>query len=139
MNISISTDNDQLDIGMIHTYLSENSYWASSRSRTEVELSIKYSICFGMYLGDKHQIGFARVVTDRIIFAYLMDIFVLDAYQNRGFGKKLIEFILHHEIIDKLKTVALKTKDAHGFYEKYGFEKIGNSPLWMAKDNQDIG
>ncbi len=138
MKIYISSDSNQLDVVMIHSYLSNTSYWAKGRTRAEVENSIKNSLCFGMFKTDGQQIGFGRAVTDGTIFAYLMDIFILEDFRYRGFGKLLINHILNHETIRNLKTVALKTKDAHKFYQSNGFEIIGNSPFWMTRDKQEI-
>jgi hypothetical protein len=75
MLTEISTDPSRLDIGLIHNFLT-SSYWATGRSREVVERSIAHSLCFGAYQ-DGHQIAFARVVTDRAVFAYLMDVFVV--------------------------------------------------------------
>ena len=74
-DVLISTDKNQLDLDYIYTYLS-NSYWAKDRTRENILLSINNSICFGVYF-EKKQIGFARLVTDYGVFAYLMDVFIL--------------------------------------------------------------
>lgn len=130
----ISTDKVLLDVDLIHRYVSTISYWGSGRTIEEVLGTIENSFCFGMYNEANEQIGFARLVTDYVTFGYLMDVIVFDEYQGKGYGKELIEFILGHDRVKKLNTIALKTKDAHGLYEKFGFKKIGDSDLWMAKD-----
>jgi len=63
-----------------------------------------------------------------------MDVIVFEEHQGKGYGKMLAEFIMNHSIVSKLKTIALKTKDAQSFYEKFEFKPIGNSDLWMAND-----
>jgi hypothetical protein len=73
---SINTDREKLDIDFIHDYLCNQSYWARGRLRDDVEKSIKNSLCFGIYIHDQ-QIGFARIVTDYITFAWLCDGFNL--------------------------------------------------------------
>jgi N-acetylglutamate synthase-like GNAT family acetyltransferase len=102
----------------------------------EVKKTIENSYCFGIYTSDKEQIGFARVVTDYIYFGYFMDVIILDKFQRQGYGKILVDFMLADSTIKNLKTIALKTKDAHQLYERYGFNKIGDSPLWMSVDKQ---
>lgn len=121
-NYLISTDKSKLNIDTIHQFLSK-SYWASDRPRSVIEKSIKHSICFGVYDGEK-QIGFARVVTDCAVFAYIMDLFIIESYQQKGLGKWLMECILDHPELTRLKRWVLATKDAHGFYEKFGFRVI---------------
>ena len=76
----ISTDPARLDIEVIHGFL-RHSYWAEGRKRSVVERSIKNSLCFGVYLAGR-QVAFARVVSDRAVFAYLMDVFVIPEFQS---------------------------------------------------------
>ena len=79
---AISTDPGRLDLSLIHDYLS-HSYWAAGIPRELVARSIAGSLAFGIYHEAK-QVGFARVITDRATFAYLADVFVLEAYRGRG-------------------------------------------------------
>ncbi len=134
MDVFVTTDKARLDVEKIHDYISNHSYWGRGRSLEEVQTTIANSLCFGMYLPGDLQVGFGRVVTDYTIFAYLMDIFIFNEYQKKGYGKALVNKILDHELLRKVRTIALKTRDAHGLYEAFGFEKIGNSPMWMTKD-----
>ncbi|MGY8914434.1 MAG: GNAT family N-acetyltransferase [Flavobacteriales bacterium] len=135
METHISTNKEQLDINKIHRYISENSYWGMGRSLEDVKKTIDNSFCFGLYSETNKQLGFARVVTDFVVFAYVMDVIIFKKYQGKGLGYKLISHIISNDDLSKIKTFALKTKDAHSLYERLGFEKIGNSKLWMAKDN----
>ena len=63
-DFEISTDTSRLDIEMIHSFLSEESYWANKRTLEQTKTAIENSICFGVYQGEE-QVGFARVVTDK--------------------------------------------------------------------------
>ncbi len=134
MEIHISTDKKLLDVSRIHEYISTVSYWGRGRTIQEVQKTIENSLCFGMYNILNEQIGFARVVTDHVAFGYFMDVIIFEEYQGKGYGKKLIEHIMNHDVVKKLKTIALKTKDAHNLYEKHEFKSIGDSSLWMAND-----
>lgn len=90
----ISTDRRRLDVDAIHAFLA-SSDWAQGRAREIVERSIAHSLCFGVYHGGR-QVGFARVVTDRAVFACLMDVFVLPDHRGHGVGKLLVRTILAH-------------------------------------------
>jgi GNAT superfamily N-acetyltransferase len=116
----VSTDNSKLDIGMIHDYLTNQSYWAKNIPRDVVERSIGNSLCFGIYEGEK-QIGFARLVTDKATFAYLADVFILEDHRGKGLSKWLIEVIQTHPDMQGLRRWMLGTRDAHGLYEKFGW------------------
>jgi GNAT superfamily N-acetyltransferase len=134
----LSTDKHRLDIETIHRYLSERSYWAKGRDLDTVRQSIAHSLCFGIYGPDDAQVGFARVVTDYAIFAFIMDVFVLEAYRGRGLGQRLIAFITGLPELRHLKRWQLITADAHGLYEKYGFAGLAEPQRHMEKVNKAV-
>jgi len=119
--IAISTDKNKFDIEMIHSFLT-NSYWAKGRTMQQVQKSIDNSLCFGVYL-NKIQIGFARAVTDYTVYVYLMDVFILPTHRGKGYSKQLMKAILEEPTLQECKDWTLKTKDAHGLYEQFGFAK----------------
>ena len=127
--IQISTNKEKLDIQLIHNYLSKESYWARGRELETIKRSIDHSLCFGVYL-DSQQIGFARVVTDFAVFAWLLDVFILENHQGKGYGKKLMAAIMSHKDLQNLQRWGLGTDDAHGLYEQFGFKPL-NKPQQM--------
>ncbi|MFC0116478.1 GNAT family N-acetyltransferase [Pseudoalteromonas xiamenensis] len=133
MNTSMTISNDirTLDVETIHDYLANQSYWAQGRTRAQVQQSIEHSMCFGAYI-DGELIAFARVITDTVVFAYLLDVFVLENHQGKGVGKQLLGHILNHE---KLQTVnwLLRTNDAAALYEKFGFKVIDAPETYLRK------
>lgn len=131
--LDISTDKARLDLNFIHAYLSEESYWAKGRTFEEVRRSIEHSTCFGAYLPDGRQVAFARVVTDQVVFAWLMDVFVSPSERGRGFGKQLVAYILNHPDLRDVNGFGLRTEDAHGLYRRFGFEEIPKVQTWMLK------
>jgi GNAT superfamily N-acetyltransferase len=132
-NFVISTDKSRLDVQAIHSYLSERSYWAKGRSLETVQKSIDKSLCFGIYDQSRQFVGFARVVTDSAIFAYIMDVFILEDYRGKGLGKRLIEYILDFPELNNLARWHLVTDDAHGFYKKCGFSGLAAPEKHMEK------
>ncbi len=130
----ISTDKKKLDIDYIFEVLSK-TYWAHSRSIDEIKESINNSLCFGMYIDGK-QMGFARVVTDKVVFSYLMDVFIDERFRGQNFGSELIDKIYHHKDLVNVKNHYLHTKDAQEFYKKHGFEIYGFPFKFMIKTLQ---
>jgi GNAT superfamily N-acetyltransferase len=130
MKIEISTDKDRLDVGVIHSFLAADSYWVPGISRSSVEKCIKHSFCFGVYTDDR-QIGFARVVTDFVRYAHLLDVFVLPEYRGRGIAKLLMEDILAHPELRTIVRYTLGTQDAHGLYAQFGFTAPANPERQM--------
>ncbi len=121
-NYLISTDKSKLDIKAIQNYLS-TSYWAKNRLLKTTKLTIKNSLCFGVYYKNE-QVGFARVVTDYATFAYLADVFILEDHRGKGLSKWLMEVILNYGEVQNLRRWFLATRDAHTLYEKFGFTAI---------------
>jgi len=134
MTIEISNNKELLNIEFIHKYLSEESYWAQGRTLEAVKTSIENSLCFGVFLNNS-QIGFARVVTDYAVFAWIMDVFILKEFSGNGYGKQLMNAIVTHKDLQKIKRMGLATKDAHGLYNQYGFTLMSNPEYFMERLN----
>lgn len=115
----VSIDKNRLDIDLIHQFLN-NSYWAKGRTKVQVQISIDHSMCFGLYLNEE-QIGFARVITDTVVFAYLMDVFIVEQHQGRGYAKQLLNSIFHHQALKSVGKWFLATQDAHDLYRQFNF------------------
>ena len=135
MNYTISTNKAKLDVPLIHNFLT-TSYWAEGRTLETVTASIKGSLCFGVYQGDA-QIGFARVVTDYATFAWLADVFILEAYRGKALGKRLIETVLHYPDLQTCGWTLL-TKDAHELYASFGFERSVNPERLMRRKSVSL-
>lgn len=118
-------------MGLVHDFLSR-SYWATGRSREIVERSIQNSICFGAYVGNR-QVAFARVVSDRAVFGYLADVFVIPEFRGKGISKALMQAIVDHPDVRRLQVFLLRTQDAHGLYSKFGFEPIRRPEEMMGR------
>ena len=121
-DLEITTDRARIDVDMVHGFLN-TSYWGHGRSRETVERSIANSIAFGAYISGR-QVAFARVITDRAIFGYLADVFVVPELRGRGVAKALIKAILSHSDLAGVRLILLRTRDAHGLYAQFGFETV---------------
>jgi GNAT superfamily N-acetyltransferase len=126
---TISTDRERIDLDVVYGFLTE-CYWAKGIPREVVARSIENSLCFGVYAEDQ-QVGFARVVSDCATYAYIGDVFVLDAFRGRGLGKWLMECIMQHPRLQGLRRWSLVTGDAHGLYAKFGFEALKKPQNYM--------
>lgn len=120
---TISNDRAALDVALIHHYLSEESYWAHGVSYDIVSRSIENSLCFGGFV-DGRQVAFARVVTDRAVFAWVCDVFVLSDHRGQGYSKALMAAIMAHPDLQGLRRMMLGTLDAQGLYGQFGFGSL---------------
>lgn len=129
--VEIRTDPSSFDLQMIADFLS-HTYWAEGRTTEQVRATIENSDCFGAFITDQ-QIGFARVVTDRVAFAYVMDVFVLPEHRNQGHATTLMQYILDYPALADVQNWLLKTQDAQSFYERFGFQAVVDAERMMSR------
>lgn len=122
LQIEISSDRIQLDIPLIHNFLT-NSYWAKGIDLDAVEKSIENSFCFGAYTADQ-QIGFGRLITDYTTFGYVSDVFVLEPYRGHGIARAMMDWLLAQPELKQMRRILLATKDAHPLYKSLGFSGL---------------
>jgi GNAT superfamily N-acetyltransferase len=97
----ISTDKSLLSPAAINSAFGQDLvYWTNAVPEPILRNIIDNSFCFGLYdtssspeTPSAKQIGFARLITDNITFAYLTDVYVLPEYQGRGLGGWLIDCV----------------------------------------------
>lgn len=134
--MKISTKKSDLDIPFINDFIS-NSYWGRGRTIQETKICVENSLNFGMY-SDGKQIGYARVVTDFAIFAYILDVFIIENERGKGFSIQIMNEIMNHTQLKNVKTWKLATSDAHGLYKKYGFNSIGKPENLMERKRNTV-
>lgn len=132
------TDNKQLILSkcLEVNQLPKNAYWAQDRDASAMRTAILNSLNYAVFETCSNRLaGFARVVTDYATVFYLCDVFVDENFREIGLGKELIECIVLHE--EKLREIngILKTRDAKGLYERYGFEECRAICMVCPKSN----
>lgn len=130
---TLSDDPARLDLDTIHGYLSRESYWAAHIPREIVARSLQNSLCIGIYAPSGAQVGLGRVVTDYATYAWLCDVFVLEAHRGHGLGKALMQTVVSHPRLNGLRRFALATRDAHGLYAQFGFTPLADPTRHMEK------
>ncbi|RKR73499.1 GNAT family N-acetyltransferase [Frondihabitans australicus] len=178
--LRFSNDPADIDIEVVHRWLSEQSYWAAGRSREAHERAMAASRNYAVLAdeaapGDPAKgervasdpapgdpaagervagdsapgdpapgdpatgeriVGYARVITDEVTFAWLADVFVDPGSRGLGVGKLLVAGIVAELEPLGLKRIALRTSDAHGLYAQFGFAPLGGTPdegMWMQR------
>ena len=129
--VTVSTDKNKLNVMFVQQFL-KDTYWATGRTMTEVQITIDNSFCFGIYLNEK-QIGFARVITDYVVFAYVMDVFIVEEHRGKGYSSILINSMTTEPKLKQVKIWRLTTLDAHFLYQKFGFKALENPEKMMEK------
>jgi GNAT superfamily N-acetyltransferase len=128
----VSDDPSLLDLDRVHTWISEQSYWARGRPYQATVAAIANSLVFGLYTDDGGQVGFARHVTDRATFAWLCDVFVDKAHRGRGLGSFLVRVATHHPDVATIRQV-LSTAPERTLYRQFGFDGLAAPERWMER------
>lgn len=137
----LDDDPARVDVDAATAYLGGESYWAKGRSRETMEQLVREATrVVGAYAPGGAMVGFARAVSDRHTFAYLADVYVLDAHRGRGLGVELVREIVEHSAFPGVRWM-LGTLDAHDLYRKFGFRepsarimerpRLQNSSTWV--------
>jgi GNAT superfamily N-acetyltransferase len=130
-SFAVSADRNAIDFNAVYDFL-KTTPWASGLSRDALNRAIRNSLCFSLF-EENRQIGFARVITDFVTYAYLCDVYVIEARRGQGLGSWLIRCVLGHPEIAALKRVALITHDAQDFYLQLGFRFIPKLDRYMER------
>ena len=128
----LTTHLDEMDFSAIHAYLT-GAYWSENIPYETVKTALENSICFGVLTEGGEQIAFGRVVTDKATFAYLADVYVLEAHREQGIAKWIVSEMMDHPQLQGLRRMLLATADAHDFYAKFGFKAFTNPDFFMEK------
>ncbi|GES59644.1 GNAT family N-acetyltransferase [Aspergillus terreus] len=96
---TVSTDRSLLSVDSINAAFAQDfMYWTKPFPDDILRQILDQSFCFGVYKPNPtsdnlQQIGFARLVTDTITFAYLTDVYILPEYQGLGLGGWLLDCV----------------------------------------------
>jgi len=136
--IEIDDDPARVDPDRTFDLVVGQGYWANERSRETVTASIATSWSFAAYDGDL-QVAFARVVTDRVTFAWVCDVIVDEAYRGRGLGHWLMRTVTDAVAATGVQRQILATVDAHGVYGDIGYAGLAHPERWMEIDTRPGG
>ncbi len=135
MKTDITSDRDRLQLSRIHELLTK-CYWSPGITAKEILKGIDNStLSVGAYAEDGKQIGFLRVVSDKVRFAYIQDVVVNENCRKQGIGQRMMKFALSHPELKDVYCWLLATSDAHGVYAKCGFKQLQNPEQWMTIRN----
>jgi GNAT superfamily N-acetyltransferase len=110
----------------------QKAYWSPGITRAEVVYGAESAtVVIGAFANGNEQVGYMRVLSDRGRFAYLMDVFVDEAWRGRGIGRRMVRYAMEHPDLRHVYQWLLRTKDAHGVYARLGFAPLPDPTEWM--------
>jgi len=130
--IELDSATDRIQVENLRQMLSK-AFWCPEITDIEIRKGIRNSaLVVGAYLPEGRQIGFLRVVSDKVRFAYVLDVIVHEDHRRKSIGQKTVHYALSHGDLKDVYQWLLVTQDAHGVYDKGGFQKLGNPENWMS-------
>lgn len=113
--------------------LYQKEWWTKNRTLEETRKVIEGSdIVVGICEEPSNRlVCFARILTDRVFKALIFDVIVDESHRDRGLGKRLLDEIVSHPDLSRVKHLELYCLPEHqSFYEKWGFSKdVSNCSL----------
>lgn len=111
------------DFDVLHPMLRE-TYWSPGITREAVVRAANNSICAVARNDQGALIGYARMVTDQTVFAWVCDVIVAPDHRGQGIGRALVSALMGHPECQGIRRWMLGTLDAHEVYAKLGFKPV---------------
>lgn len=123
MDFTLTTDLAGVDWEGMKRALAEDNF-DNGRSPAQLRRSFENSHACCLAYADGRLIGTARVLSDGVCNAYLVDVWTLTAHRRQGVARAMIE-----RILEGLpgQHVALFTDEAPEFYRRIGFVPRGTT------------
>ncbi len=132
----LTDDQSVVDMEFVGESL-RTTYWAKVRPQDIVEESVRASVMLSLFDRDR-PVGFTRIVSDFVTFAWICDVFVHADYRGRKLGEWMFVCALEHPAADVTQKL-LATLDAHGLYEKFGFQRCECMRLLNLESKNESG
>ena len=136
-SMTITFDPARLDRDRVYGWLSREAYWSIGIGRGVFDRAVDNSLVASAFVGDE-QVAFARVVTDRATFAWLCDVFVAHSWRGQGTATRLVGAVVWHPELQGLRRWALRTRDAHALYRRFGFTEMVEPQRSMERHNPHV-
>ena len=114
---------NEQQISQLHL-LYQNEWWTKGRVLSDVKIMLRNTdFIFALCEEDSNQlIAFARVLTDKVYKALILDVIVDPKYRSRGLGREIMQMIINHPDLKYIKHFELYClPELIPFYKKWGF------------------
>lgn len=105
--------------------LFKQMWWSKDCTLDEVNIMLKNSISFALIENaTSNLVGYARVLTDEIKYAFIFDVMIAEVLRGKRLGKLLMQTIISDSRFKNVKNFELTcVPEMLPFYEKFGFSK----------------
>ena len=137
----ITTDRDHIEAAVVCDYLAAGDQSPAIPLET-VRRMIAGSVNFGVFPGEPGavgMVGYARVVTDFVTFAYIGDVFLLDGNRGEARGSWLMDCIEGHPDLQNLRRWILMCGPRPlNWYKRRGFIEPERPGFALHKTDRQI-
>lgn len=128
---------DRLDFAILESWLGA-TYWSPGIKAPEIESGARNStLVVGCYQGTA-QVGYMRLISDKVRFAYIMDVYVESGHRRKGLAENMVKFAMAHPTVAEVYIWLLATRDSHPVYRKAGFAPLPVPEMWMIQRKEKI-
>ena len=110
-----------------------SAWWTASRTADDVSAMLAASdLVFALiHRPTDRLVGFARVITDGVYLAVVLDVIVAPEARGWGLGVMLLDSVVGHRRLAAVRSVELVCQpELLSFYRRWGFnEQVGRSRL----------
>lgn len=131
MQATFKTGFDRMDFNSVSKWLQE-AYWSPAITKEEVIFGARNSsLVVGGFDENGKQVSFLRIISDRVRFAYILDVIVDPSLRKQGIGSAMVKYAMEYPEMSLVYHWLLRTRDAHGVYAQFGFGPLENPDQWM--------
>ncbi|MEV0431548.1 GNAT family N-acetyltransferase [Micromonospora sp. NPDC050495] len=110
-----------------------SAWWTATRTTSEVTRMLAASdLVFALiHRPSERLVGFARVITDEVYLAVVLDVVVAPGSRGSGLGAMLMDAVVGHPRLAAVRSIELVCQpELMPFYRRWGFtEQVGRSRL----------
>ena len=119
MTVTYKQDLENVDWSALKARLSAD-YFDNGRTPDQLQASFENSFATVFAYAEDQIVGKARVLSDGICNAYIVDVWTYTPFRNQGIARAMMQLLM-----EKLsgQHVYLFTDDAVGFYKQLGLRK----------------
>lgn len=136
-HIQFCHDKSKIDLNKLRELFALGAFWAKDRRMDEMAIAVANSKPVITVWDNNLLIGFARATSDGIYRAAIWDVVIHPNYQGCGLGRKLVETVLTHPLVNKVERVYLTTTNQQSFYERIGF-KPNNTTTMVLYNHEPV-
>lgn len=122
-SIQFCSDKSKIDLYQLQKLYQVTAFWAKDRNIEDLATAINHSNPVVTVWDDENLIGCARANSDGVYRATIWDVVIHPNYQGAGLGRKLVETVITHPLLNRVERIYLMTTHQQKFYQRIGFQE----------------